>query len=201
MPKIVDREAMQDAILDASMQVYVRKGFAGATMADVARQAGLAKGTVYLYFESKEALTQALARRHFARLEGTLSSAPPCKSLDEFLALLEQTLDRTARDADGVRVFFEVFGPSFASDIFAAEVAGFFDRVGAYYGAQLQRLAANGQAAPDMDTEATGRALAAMLDGLVLHRGLFGIGAADFADLSRAFLRFARTGLSRQVAR
>lgn len=195
MPKIVDREAMQDAILDAAMAAFVRQGLAGTTMADVARQAGLAKGTVYLYFSGKEALTQALARRHFARLEASLSSVTPAQSVAEFLALMEQALEQAARNADSVRVFFEVFGPSFASEEFAGEVADFFDRIGTHYADHLSRLASSGAIPETVDPASTGRALAAMLDGLVLHRGLFGINEARFRELSRAVLDLTANGL------
>lgn len=47
-------------ILDAALLVFGERGYAGTRLEDVARQAGVSKGTVYLYFESKEALFRAL---------------------------------------------------------------------------------------------------------------------------------------------
>ncbi len=47
-------EARRQQILDAAMQVFARLGFDKARMEDIARRAGLAKGTLYLYFKSKE---------------------------------------------------------------------------------------------------------------------------------------------------
>jgi len=41
---------------------FVERGFAAAKLADVARRAGVTKGTVYLYFDSKEALFKAVVR-------------------------------------------------------------------------------------------------------------------------------------------
>jgi len=47
--------------------VFARLGFARARMDDIAQEAGLSKGTLYLYFRSKEALIQALLDRLFRR--------------------------------------------------------------------------------------------------------------------------------------
>lgn len=61
-----DKEARAGAILDAGLAVLRETGFGGLTMADVARRAGLAKGTVFLYFATKEALGLALTERLLA---------------------------------------------------------------------------------------------------------------------------------------
>ena len=46
----------RERILAAAMKVFARKGFAGARVSDVAREAGVADGTIYLYFASKDAI-------------------------------------------------------------------------------------------------------------------------------------------------
>ena len=51
-----DRERRRQAILQAARQVFARKGYEPATLEAVAREAGLAKGTLYLYFRDKEDL-------------------------------------------------------------------------------------------------------------------------------------------------
>lgn len=58
-----EREARRTAILDAAEAVFKSKGFASATMDDIARTAELAKGTVYLYYKSKEELQVGLMIR------------------------------------------------------------------------------------------------------------------------------------------
>lgn len=56
-------EARPDEVLDAALALFVEKGFAATRVEDVARRAGLSKGTIYLYFPSKEALLEGLVRR------------------------------------------------------------------------------------------------------------------------------------------
>lgn len=56
------KEARPQEILEAALAVFAEKGFSAARMEDISRRAGVTKGTIYLYFESKEALFKALVR-------------------------------------------------------------------------------------------------------------------------------------------
>jgi TetR/AcrR family transcriptional regulator, repressor for uid operon len=62
MPKIAEaaRAARRDQIIAAGLVCFARSGYYATTMAEVARQAGVSKGTPYLYFDSKQALFLAL---------------------------------------------------------------------------------------------------------------------------------------------
>jgi AcrR family transcriptional regulator len=63
-------EARPDEILDAAMAVFAEAGFAGARVEDIAARAGLSKGAVYVYFDSKHAMLTALVRRLADRVVG-----------------------------------------------------------------------------------------------------------------------------------
>jgi len=67
-------------MLAAALEVFVEKGFAAARMDDIARTASLSKGTVYLYFPSKEDLFEAVLRNvaipNVERMEGLMRDAP-----------------------------------------------------------------------------------------------------------------------------
>lgn len=56
------KEARPEEILAAALDVFVERGFARARLEEVARRAGVTKGTIYLYFKSKEALFKAVVR-------------------------------------------------------------------------------------------------------------------------------------------
>jgi AcrR family transcriptional regulator len=58
-----EREARRSAILDAAEFVFKLKGFTYATMDEIAKKAELAKGTIYLYYKSKEELQIGLVMR------------------------------------------------------------------------------------------------------------------------------------------
>jgi len=53
-------------ILDAALLVFSEQGYARTKLEEVARKAGVSKGTVYLYFESKDALFRAMVRAYVA---------------------------------------------------------------------------------------------------------------------------------------
>lgn len=57
------KNARPQELLDAAFAVFVEKGFADARLEDIAARAGVSKGTVYLYFDSKEAIFQDMIRR------------------------------------------------------------------------------------------------------------------------------------------
>ncbi len=50
-------------VMDAALDLFMDKGFAATRVADIARRAGLSKGAIYLYFDSKEAILKGLIER------------------------------------------------------------------------------------------------------------------------------------------
>src|SRR5690349_22871571 len=57
------KDARPEEIIAAALDVFADRGFAATKLEDVARKAGVTKGTIYLYFENKEALFKALVRQ------------------------------------------------------------------------------------------------------------------------------------------
>lgn len=58
------KTARPNEIVEAAMEVFAEKGFAGARLDEIAARAGISKGTLYLYFETKEALFRAVVQSH-----------------------------------------------------------------------------------------------------------------------------------------
>src|SRR6202011_1679608 len=77
----------REAILAAALDEFSARGFAAARLDDVAVAAGIAKGTIYLYFRDKEALFQELIRSEmspvFATLETALAVDLPVRAVAE----------------------------------------------------------------------------------------------------------------------
>ncbi|HSD41571.1 MAG TPA: TetR/AcrR family transcriptional regulator [Burkholderiales bacterium] len=61
------KEARPGEILDAALDLFVERGYATTRLDDVAQRAGVSKGTVYLYFDSKEDLFKAVVRSGIVR--------------------------------------------------------------------------------------------------------------------------------------
>jgi AcrR family transcriptional regulator len=60
------KEARPGELLDAALSLFVEKGFAATRMEEVATRAGVSKGTVFLYFPSKEELFKAVVRENIS---------------------------------------------------------------------------------------------------------------------------------------
>jgi AcrR family transcriptional regulator len=66
--------ARREAILAAALDEFSSRGFEAARLDDVAKRAGVAKGTIYLYFRDKESLFQELIRAMLTPLIGTIEA-------------------------------------------------------------------------------------------------------------------------------
>jgi TetR/AcrR family fatty acid metabolism transcriptional regulator len=111
-----DREHKRQAILQAAGQVFARKGFEPATLEAVAREAGLAKGTLYLYFKNKEDL-------YFHTVLHMLESLQACilqqaersvGALDKMRAIALGQFDFFLRHRDTLQLFASFSSPSLA---------------------------------------------------------------------------------------
>ena len=65
------------AIIEAAMDEFIARGFAATRLDDVARRAGVAKGTIYLHFKDKESMFEELIRTAIVPLVVRLGSTPP----------------------------------------------------------------------------------------------------------------------------
>jgi AcrR family transcriptional regulator len=88
--------ARRDAILAAALDEFSAQGFAATRLDDVARRAGVAKGTIYLHFRDKEALFQELIRSVLGPFVGTLEVALKADLPVRFIA--EQALELFVRE-------------------------------------------------------------------------------------------------------
>jgi len=70
------RGERRDDILAAALEEFSARGFAATRLDDVAERAGVAKGTIYLYFRDKESLFQELVRAMLSPLVGVIEAAP-----------------------------------------------------------------------------------------------------------------------------
>lgn len=79
-PRQRRKEARPAELLEAALDTFRAKGFAGTRMEDIASRAGVSKGTIYLYFPSKEAIFEALVRNNLLpvieRLQVAMAAEP-----------------------------------------------------------------------------------------------------------------------------
>jgi AcrR family transcriptional regulator len=93
--------ARREAILAAALEEFSAQGFAATRMDDVAKRAGVAKGTIYLHFQDKEELFQDLVRTMLVPLVGALEAARPGDQ--PVRVLIEAFIDLFVREVYGTR--------------------------------------------------------------------------------------------------
>lgn len=97
------------AILNAAGEVFARFGFKKASMEDIARRAGVGKGSLYLHFESKEELFEVCVRQATGQGLAELDAAVRRASTPEakLRAYLQGKLQQGSRTVDGQRIQLE----------------------------------------------------------------------------------------------
>ena len=97
----------RDAILRAAIDVFAGRGYFNAQVADVARAAGVAAGTVYLYFRSKDALLVSIFEKTMreAIADGQACVAPLHDPIERLRAIARVHLERLGRDRSLAVVF------------------------------------------------------------------------------------------------
>ncbi|MFZ5520560.1 MAG: TetR/AcrR family transcriptional regulator [Pseudomonadota bacterium] len=186
------KEARPQELLDAALDLFVEKGFAATRLDDVARRAGVSKGTVYLYFPGKEELFKAVVRH----------------SLTPIIAVGADLLDsHRGTTADLLRELMRMWwmrvGSTRASGIFKlilAEACNFPDLTRFYVdevvlpvrgvlAQAIERGIASGEFRP-LNVDEVVHALIAPAQYLVLHH--HSIGACGFHEMDldvRSFLQ------------
>lgn len=100
------RNAYSEAILDAAERLFLEVGYHESKMSDVAAQAGVAVGTVYKHFPSKESLLASLAQR---RRELVFISLEGCSTIENAVERLHAMLERALLAAEEGGALFAVY--------------------------------------------------------------------------------------------
>ena len=164
-------------ILDGARRVFLTDGFDGASMNDIAREAGVSKGTLYVYFDSKEALFVALIRA---------DRKQQAEQLCDFVGDEDEPVDVVLRRF-GTSLLTHMTSPDSLAHIRTViAIAGKIPEIGrAFYeagpaygeknlGAWLAQRTARGEVAID-DPESAASHYLQLCQGSVFRRMLFGV--------------------------
>ena len=195
MPKIVDKEMMKKSIIKASLKAFLKYGFHKTTMNQISQEANIAKGTLYLYFKSKEILISNITSLHFEKVIDTLIPKRYFQTLDELLEYIKNALLINEEDSKFIPIFFEAFGSQFSSPIFMNDYKSLFDKIGYFYTKNFKILIENKQIKNTINPDTLGRVLVSMIDGIVLHKGFFDIDEAKYSIMVDDAIELFRVGL------
>lgn len=158
-----------EAILRAAIKVFARGGFFNSKVADVAREAGVADGTVYLYFKNKDDILVSIFN-HVSE-QALLNARAILQEISDPLEKLRQIVDGHlnlyARDRD-LAVVFQVelrSSTKFMEQFSATKVTEYLDLIGAVI-ADGQR---QGKFRKDLNTKLTAKVLFGAIDEMVTN--------------------------------
>ena len=98
-------------ILGAARRVFARKGFEGSSVADIASAAGIAKGTIYLYYRSKEAIYFETLARDLREMRERV--ARRVEAADDFRDKLRAYIEAKVSFCGANRDFFRIYSAEF----------------------------------------------------------------------------------------
>ena len=151
-------------IIEAAVRIFARKGYYNARVSDIAREAGMAAGTIYLYFKTKDDILVTLFREkmaHFvAALRKAIADEPDAGAKLRRLVLLHfQMLEQNPALAEVVQVE-QRQGQKFLRGASAHEIAAYF----ALIGSVLEEGMAQGQFRRDLPLKVAVKALFGAMD-------------------------------------
>lgn len=167
MAAVLPREAVKDAILDATDRLLARFGYKKMTVEDIAVEVGIGKGTIYLHFTSKEEIVLSHIDRIVERVKERLreiagSDAPAAERLHSML------LTRVLYRFDSIQHYTQSL-----NDLLAALRPGLMARRALYFEAEAEiftELLIAGRETGEFDFQdekATARALLQATNGLL----------------------------------
>jgi len=172
------KAATRTRLLQAAARVYARRGFAGATLDEVAGEAGFTKGAVYAHFGSKENLLLALLGEHLAgQIAEQLELFDRARaSWERPLAGSDSWMERMREDPDPFRLFVELWSYAQRDENLRKRLVTGLDALRATFARFAADSAADaGLQGPEVVNEQFANALL----GLSLGLGLLGLADPD----------------------
>jgi TetR/AcrR family fatty acid metabolism transcriptional regulator len=171
-------------IVDAAIRVFARTGYYNSRVADIAREAGIASGTIYLYFRTKEEILVTLFREKMAEfvayLRREIAGEPdPVRRIRRLVRLHFTVLEQNPALAEVVQVELRQ-GHKFFRGASAHEVAAYFELIGSV----LEDGVAAGRFHADLPVKVATKMLFGAMDQMATSwvLGKRGYRLADTAD-------------------
>ena len=171
-PKIVDKEQKAEEIARAALKVFIRKGYHRTTMAEIAEEAGMGKGTLYEYFKNKESLFRFIFDRFFEDFyRGLLSVLEGLSHSEEkLLAILDFSADHFDRWNDVCKIWLDFYSEMHWNDEEGGlEIQRVYEMMRALLSSVIQEGQEAGIFRDDLSPREVASILVSVFDGLIMQ--------------------------------
>lgn len=198
-PKLTDsrKEERRLQILNATKRVFAEKGYGAATLKDIIEETGMSRGWIYLYFQTKDEIFEALLDHQDAEHERHLAELIESKSsIWEVVATLyTQQLQELCRSPNGglMPAFYEYFLIGWREEARRELLLKRYEHGIARFAELLQIGVERGEFSPIMNIVDIARLAASFQEGIVTHSITIGIEKANARMQFEAQLEYLKT--------
>ncbi len=200
--RVVDKKEKKDQIVEAAIREFSRKGFSRTTINDIARAAGIGKGTVYEYFSNKEEIVQESFRFFMNSLEPDfqailISGVPAKEKLVKIFDRFSHFISTEYREL--VELMFEFWSEGIkdkgSKGVLFEEMIKFYKVYREIFADIIIEGLGDGGFRKDIDPRSTAAMIVGSLDGLLVQWALERE-SCDFKDILKTLTNTVLNGIA-----
>lgn len=177
MPKVVNIAKKKNEILEAGIQIFIKKGFHSATMEEIATRAGIGKGTVYEYFKSKEDIIFHTADILYEETLNTFLAIywdEKITATQKIKSFLKFQIEHSKKCSGIIPIYFDIMSHSHSpfKKTYQGKIQKMFKELGELIKDVLDQGKANGEFKKSLNSLIAAKLIISLLDGVYIHQGL-----------------------------
>ena len=200
MPKVVDKKEKARMIADTAVKVFRKMGFQKARVEDVAREAGIGKGTFYEYFKNKEDVLRFAFNEYFSVFTAGMVDAMDKaeKSADRLFIMIDFALQHVESWEDHCAVYFDFFGNARTDENERLFLSSIYEQMEGILTDIIRQSQDSGEIDSEMVPKAVASILMSLYDGVIMQR-IFRENMVDRESINKTAVKILSSGLMPEV--
>lgn len=158
-----ERNIKREKIIREALTIFANKGYHASSMAEIAKAAGIAKGSVYTYFDSKDTLLRSIVFEAIVEIAELIDPDQDGKvTNDEFFGMIRKSKEWLVKNREFQSLYFSLITQPPVFEMLKKEI---WEIVGPYMQKLTAFFAERGFSNPETEV----RFFVAMLDGIDIH--------------------------------
>ena len=159
-------QQQRERILNGAYQCFLRKGFRSTSIRDICKEAGLSVGAVYIHFENREAIIEAVCKRVNQQTSESLMAG---ETAAEFIDNVADLISDGRKDPSLVNLNHQLLADAFTTDQMEELYSDLMNASFSMMKKHLKRFRDNGEIEMPFDLDTTAVGVASLLTGISLR--------------------------------